>query len=50
MGKEIFMIIDQLNELINRGIVGLILAVIAFMLVFYLFGKDTKKSSRKKSR
>lgn len=35
--------LDQLNELINKGIVGLILLIIAFVLVIHVFQKDIEK-------
>jgi len=40
--------IDQINELINRGIAGILLAIIAFMVAYYVFGRDFEKLPQKK--
>ena len=40
------MTLDQINELINRGYVGLGLAVIAILLIL-IYEKRSKRSSRK---
>ncbi len=39
--------LDQINELINRGIVGLVLAVTSLMLLYYLFGRDYQQAPQK---
>ncbi len=39
--------LDQINELINRGIVGLVLAVVGLMLLYYLFGRDFRQAPQK---
>ena len=47
--KVTLMNLDQLNELINQGGAALILALIAFVLVIYLF-RDEIRGTRKKPR
>jgi len=37
------MTLDQINELINRGVVGLVLGIIAFILAFAVFSKKLEK-------
>lgn len=39
--------LDQINELINRGIVGLVLAVVGLMLLYYLFGRDFRRAPQR---
>jgi hypothetical protein len=39
--------LDQINELINRGIVGLVLAVVGLMLLYYLFGRNFRQVPQK---
>lgn len=40
-------ILDQINELINRGIAGIALFIIAFLLALHFFGKDAEKNRKK---
>jgi hypothetical protein len=48
-GRLAMTIIGQINELINRGIVGLVLAVVGLMLLYYLFGREAQSPSKKTS-
>jgi hypothetical protein len=40
--------VDQLNEFINRGGAALALTIIAFAVVYYVFGRDFEKLPQKK--